>query len=293
MKPPVLLIINPIARHASERNIRKAVDILRSTGVEVRLFLTGKRGDAEEEAREAARNDLPLIIAAGGDGTINEVLNGIVYSKTALAILPMGTTNVLAKELGVPEKVEGAISVALNGAVHKACVGKIVLLHPSPVSRYFCLMAGVGFDGEAVYRFDHSLKKLSGKGAYVLSGLKTLMSYSPGPLAITLDGETLAGYSAVIGKASKYGGNFKVTPDASLLNPDFYACILQGRRRSDVLRYLAGILTGKHTGFRDVLYRKVSSVEIEGDARIQVDGDYVGKTPAIITAEPYALRLIF
>ncbi len=293
MNPPILLIANPAAKRASERKIQKAVELLRAQGHEVDLYLTKKRGDAEIAARAAAERDIPLIIAAGGDGTINEVLNGIVHSKTAMAILPMGTTNVLAKEIGVPENVEGSIRVALNGSSHNVCTGKISLLHPTPVSRRFCLMAGIGFDGEAVYAFSQSVKKFSGKGAYILGGLKTLMSYKPGLLAFSLDGETLSGYSAIIGNASKYGGNFRVTPDASLLKPDLQVCIMQGRRRVDVLRYLVGILTGRHVRFKDVLCRKVSSVEVTGDARVQIDGDYAGRTPAIITAEPYALRLIF
>ena len=294
MKPSIILIANPVAKRASVKKIKRATEILRSSGCEVDIFLTSKKGDAEDFARKISGEGGSTIIAAGGDGTINEVINGIAHTETALAVLPMGTTNVLAKELGIPENVEGAINAFLKGKAHSASLGKIAFSrHASRVTRYFSLMAGIGFDGEAVYNFRQSLKKFSGKGAYIVGGLKTLLKYSPEPLSFVVNGEIYTGYSAIIGNVSKYGGNFKVTPDASILNPELYAFIMQGRKRSDFLRYFGGILRGRHLEFKDIKYLKAASVEIKGNARIQIDGDYLGETPASVTVENDAVKLIF
>ena len=104
MRSSLLLIANPAAKGASGNRIEQAAMLFQSEGYDVNISLTGKKGDAEEYAREAARKGIPLIVAAGGDGTFNEVINGIVHTDTSMAILPMGTTNVLAKELGIPEE---------------------------------------------------------------------------------------------------------------------------------------------------------------------------------------------
>jgi len=294
MNSPVILIANPVAKRASEQKIQKAVSLLRSAGYEVRVYLTQKRGDAEERAREAAGDSAPLVIAAGGDGTMNEVINGIANSGTAMAIVPLGTTNVLAKELGVPEDVAGATELVLRGKVNSVSLGRVsCVFHSSAVSLYFCLMAGVGFDGEAVYGVSGSLKRHSGKGAYIFSGLKTLITYSPVDLKFTISGTIYTGYFAIVGKASKYGGNFKITPDAKLHDPHLHIVIMHGKRRRDILRYLYGIFRGRHLQLNDITSLKGESVRIEGIARIQVDGDYLGTTPATITVVPDALKLIY
>lgn len=294
MNSPIVLIANPAAKRCSEKKTQKAVELLGSSGREVILRLTEKRGDAEEMARNAAEGGSSLIVASGGDGTFNEVVNGMAGTDAVMAILPMGTTNVLAKELGIPENVEEAVRVALKMKAHTVSLGRITVVSGSwTASRHFCLMAGIGFDGETVRSVGRILKKSSGKGAYIMGGLKTLVTYSPEALTFTVNGEVYYGYFGIIGKASKYGGNFKVTPDARLEDPGLYICIMHGKKRADLIRYAFGILTGRHLGFKDITYRKANSIKVEGNACIQVDGDYIGKTPATITVAPYSLKLIY
>jgi diacylglycerol kinase (ATP) len=294
MNSPIVLIANPAAKRCSERKIRKAVELLGSSDREVILRLTERRGDAEEMARREAEKGSSLIVASGGDGTFNEVINGIANTETGMAILPMGTTNVLAKELGIPENVEGAVRVALRMKTHTVSLGRITLLSGSlPTDRHFCLMAGIGFDGDTVRSVSTALKKRSGKGAYIMGGFKTLMTYSPEPLTFTVNEEVCSGYFGIVGKASKYGGNFRVTPDARLENPDLYVCIMHGKKRMDLVRYALGILTSRHLGFKDVTYRRASYVRVEGNAFVQIDGDYIGRTPATITVAPNSLKLIY
>ncbi len=294
MKSSIIIIFNPIAKGASGRKISKASDFLESKGYKVKILTTKNKGHAEILAREAIKENPSLIIAGGGDGTFNEVINGIVGSDIPMAILPMGTTNVLAKELGLSESVKGALKVAIRRTPKSVSVGKISITHHSSViSRYFLLMAGIGFDGEAVFRIKEAIKKISGKGAYIISGFETLLNYNPKELIIDIDGKRHYGYSVIISKVAKYGGNFKITPDASLTDPSFYVCLFKGKRRFDILKYVIGIILGNHLRFADVEYIKATHVRVEGDAHIQIDGDYFGKGNAEIEIVPDALRLLF
>jgi len=294
MKSSIVLIFNPIATKASGRKIARASHFLRSKGYKAEIFFTEQKGHAESLAREAVKESPSLIIAAGGDGTFNEIVNGIAGSEIPMAILPLGTTNVLAKELGLPETVDDALEVALNGTPKTVSLGKIyITCHSSLVTRYFLLMAGIGFDGEAVFRINETIKKISGKGAYIFSGLKTLSAFNPDKLILDMDGKTYTGYSVIISKVAKYGGNFKITPDARLTDPFFYVCLFKGKGRLDILRYVTGIVAGKHLGFRDVEYVRAKNINVEGDAHIQIDGDYFGRSPARIEVVPDTVRLVF
>lgn len=336
----IVLIGNPIAGGGALRKIKKAVNILKNKGFNVNLMLTSQKGDAESFARRISieqqssraveqqkelsdSNSLLvttdsslLVIAAGGDGTYNEVANGLVHSDIPMAILPLGTTCVLAKELGIPSTIEKALDIAINGREQTVHIGRITcnkLAHSSSlidanltishepstishtVTRYFLLMAGIGFDGEAVFGIKEKLKRYSGKGAYILSGLKALLKYNPSSIVISLrNGETKkTGYTAIVGKASCYGGTFKITPDARLTDPYLYVFVTHNKGRFDLLRYVAGIIKGTHLSFKDISYCSASEIEIQGNAHIQIDGDYIGTTPAKIDVVPDALKIIF
>ena len=294
MKSSIILICNPAAKSMSEAKIERARRLLEQKDYRVELLLTKQRGEAEQLAKDATKRAPYMIIAAGGDGTFNEVANGIAGSEIPMAILPMGTTNVLAKELGIPDTVEGALEAALNNKPKSVSLGRIAIVRDaSPVSRYFILMAGIGFDGEAVFGINETFKKISGKGAYLYSGVKTLLQFDPDKLAVTVDGKTYTAFSVIVGNASKYGGNFRVTPDARLTEPILYVCLFKGQKRVDTFRYILGIVTGSHLKFADVEYLKARHIEIKGHAHIQIDGDYFGMTPAEISIVPNALRLIF
>ncbi len=292
MKSSIIFIANPIAKNASVRKIERASAALRRRGFLVDTLLTRRRGDAELFARQAAGKMPYRIIVGGGDGTINEVVNGVAGSDVPLALLPLGTTNVLAKELGVPEDMGGAIEVALSRPPRAVCLGKIDAECQSS-SRYFCLMAGIGLDGKAVYDVSAAIKKISGKAAYILSGIRNIVSYSPPELLLRVDGAEYGGYGAIICKASKYGGHFRVAPDARLDQPFLYTCIFRGRRRRDLIRYALGILSGRHLKFDDVVYVKSSEVEIRGSAHIQIDGDYLGRSPAKVSVARDIVKLIY
>ncbi len=293
MKSLIVIISNPAARTSSRKKIGRAVAYLQNKGFETELLFTETKGHAEELARKAASGRPHLIVAAGGDGTINELLNGMVMSETPLAILPLGTTNVLARELSLSGSVEDAMERAITGQVRTICLGRIkISLDSLPVVRHFCLMAGVGFDAAAVHGVNSMLKKISGRGAYIVSGISNLIGYHPSELLFSVDERQYRGYAAIIGNASRYGGNFKVTPDADILDSSLYICIFRGGNRTDLLRYAAGVVRGTHLKQKDIIYLQASRITIAGNAHIQIDGDYLGTTPAEITIVKDALRLV-
>jgi YegS/Rv2252/BmrU family lipid kinase len=294
MNSLIVIISNPASRTFSFKKVQLASNYLKQNGFEPRLLYTAQKGHGSELARAALSEKPHLIVAAGGDGTINEVINGMVGSDIPLGILPMGTTNVLAKELGIPEAIEGACAKLLTGSPKTVSLGKIVSTSQQPpASRYFCLMAGIGFDAGAVRGVSGKIKRLSGEGAYILSGIRHFFRYNPDELLFVIDGKEYTGYAAIIGKASRYGGRFRVNPDADIRDPYFYLCLLTGKNRRNLLRFAGGIIMGSHLKNPDVRYMKASHIEIRGATDIQLDGDYFGTTPATISIAPDALRLIF
>lgn len=294
MKSLVIVIYNPAARRASEGKIASATAYLEKKGFAVELLRTETIGHARLLAADAQKRKPRLMIAAGGDGTINEVINGIVRTDTPLGVLPLGTTNVLAKELDIPEDICSALETAVTSGPRRVSLGMIETGSGKDLSvRFFCLMAGIGLDGKAVYGVNSAVKKISGKAAYILSGIQNIIGYSPEKLTFIVDGKEYSGYSAVIGKAAKYGGHFKVTPDATLLDPSLFVCLFKGGRRRDLLRYVIGVIRGKHLTYRDVVYLKAMEIEVRGNAHIQIDGDYLGLTPAKVSTARDVLTLMY
>ena len=314
MRKEVILIGNPVAGGGAAGRIDKAARIIKNKGLDIRVLLTGKRGDAEafakqisaEYGRSPAHNTPLLVIAAGGDGTYNEVANGLARSDIPMAILPLGTTSVLAKELNIPGDIGKSLDIALGGEVRNVHLGKITLHPPIPplskggskggcsslLTRYFLLMAGIGFDGETIFGISERVKKLTGKGAYIISGLKTVLRYNPPLLTIKAPDRTVAGYVAIISKASRYGGAFRVAPDADLEDPFFYVFVTRKKGRLDLIRYVSGIVTGGHLKYSDISYFRAEELSVEGHAHIQIDGDYGGVTPATLSIARDALKLV-
>ena len=295
----VNLIVNPIAGNKALRSIKNIEDLLNKKA-SLTTFITQKKGDAELFAKQiSSQFSVPssqLIIVAGGDGTFNEVINGILLSKESaakktivpLALIPLGTTNVLAKELNIPENVGKAVHLALTGTAKKISLGRIN-------GRYFALMAGIGFDGEAVLRAKDSIKKISGKEAYIFSGINALIKYNPSLIEVKTSEGTFTGYTAVVGKAKCYGGNFHVTPQASLTEPLLDLCLFKGKTRKDLVRFIIGVIRERHLNFNDVFYGKFSEMEITSneEVHVQIDGDYFGTLPAKIDVVKDAISLVW
>jgi diacylglycerol kinase (ATP) len=288
------LIANPkTGRYASRRRpVQELASQLQSLGIKVDLRLTAGPGEATEIAARAARNGSSDIVVAGGDGTINEAIQGLTGTKARLAIIPRGTANVLARELGLPLDDAQAAVVAAKGKSRKIYLG-LAINETTHESRHFVLMAGIGLDASVVRRVQPSLKKRIGKGAFWISGLSHLATWNPRPFTLEIDGSKYSATFATIGKSAKYGGDLAITPGARLDEREFEICIIQTTSR---LRYLHLLSYAMREGMprdkAEVQFVKAVSVKAYGDAQVQVDGELLGQLPMRFEIAPHSLEVI-
>ncbi|MCA0350751.1 MAG: diacylglycerol kinase family lipid kinase [Chloroflexi bacterium] len=286
----VTVILNPNAGNAHQRRaIAQGITEWRSNqGWQVRLRETRKAGDATSFAREEAkRND--LIVAAGGDGTINEVMNGLVGTDTALGALPVGTGNVWVRELQQSLNPLHAARQLADGHVELVDVGQAN-------ERYFLLMAGVGLDA-AITREVHSAdKKRLGRLAYVIKSLPVLWRLRGTRTRISLDGQPLKGNAlfVLISNSRLYGGVLNIAYRAAMRDGMLDVCTMMGDSALDAPKLLAGILFRGYGVIQGLEYVQAREIEIacSKPLPIQVDGDAIGTTPMTFRVVPQALRVL-
>jgi diacylglycerol kinase (ATP) len=290
-----ILISNPkTGRYASRRlpAIDEIYNQLKSIGLEVELISTTGPGDATQIAAEAGRSGVTDVIVSGGDGTINEALQGLVGTPARLGILPRGTANVLACELGLPLDCRRAAGVIAQGQTRRIHVG-CALDEKSGVKRYFLLMAGVGLDASVVRRVHPGLKKVFGKGAFWFSGLSHLADWKPKAFEIEVDGQRFTATFATIGKAASYGGDLTVTPRAQLDQPDFEICVIDSTSRLRYLYLLSHAMrSGMPPGRRGVKFFRATQARATGEAAVQVDGELIGTLPMTFEIAPESIDVI-
>lgn len=282
MARKVTLISNPkTGRYGSRRlrPIRAVASQLESLGVEVALKLTAGPGDATEIASRAAHNGSSDVIVAGGDGTINEAVQGLAGTKARLGIIPRGTANVLARELKLPLDDEQATVVAARGNARRIHLGAAIE-ETTGTKRLFVLMAGIGLDASVVRGVRPRLKKQIGKGAFWISGLSHLADWKPHPFTLEIEGRSYSATFAAIGNGPRYGGDLAITPGARLDEPAFEICIIDTVSRLRYLHLLSYALrTGMPHDQPEVEFLKTATVRAVGDAPVQVDGELIGQLP--------------
>lgn len=290
-----ILISNPkTGRYASRRlrPIQETVSQLKSLGLDVELKLTTRPHEATEIAARAARNGSADVIVAGGDGTINEAIQGLAGTKARLGIIPRGTANVLARELGLPLDEQEAAAVAARGKSRRIHLG-LAIDEKSGVSRHFALMAGIGLDASIVRHVRPRLKKRIGKGAFWISGLSHLASWSPRAFKLEIDGREYTATFAAIGKAPRYGGDLAITPGARLDEPEFEVCIIETSNRFRYLRLLSyAVRDGMPRDNPAVQFIKTDKVRAFGNAQVQIDGELIGELPMRFEIAPHSLEVI-
>lgn len=230
----------------------------------------------------------PLIIVAGGDGTFNAVINGLKANSATLAILPIGTSNVLAAELGIKTVTTG-IEKITRGNTRPLSVGLLEMEHGS---RRFVLMAGIGLDGTVVRDIRPLAKRLFKKGAYAFSALTSTFRWDPALIEITTDERRLECHSVIICSASRYGGNFILAPEADIFSPELTAvCICKNERR-EYIRMAYQLFCKKGDLSSKRISIPVTGLDIHGVKPIQIDGDFVGYSPAKVTTVQDFARII-
>jgi len=274
----LLVIHNPTAGRRQRRCLAAVLNALGKQGVAFRLHETASAGDAERAARNCG-SDIDVVVAAGGDGTVNEVVNGLMLregsSRLALAIIPIGTINVLARDLRLPRQADALARLLAQGQtrdIHIGCAN----------GRFFTLMCGVGMDAHVANRTSLRLKKWIGKLAYVLQGLRELAAGVPRRYRVEIDGaEMVEASSVIVAKSRFYGGEFQLAPKADIGRPEFQVCLFLRGGWWSTLLYLIGMGTGhldRMPGYRTVAARTVRITGHDGDP-VQVDGDCRGFLP--------------
>ena len=284
----VLLVYNP----AAGRGRTRLGDILRrleAHGCAVTLRATEGPGDAARIVRTGSEG-YDVVAVAGGDGTINEAANGLadLPNPPALAIIPFGTANVLAWEIG--------LGIDAARTARTIAEGQPLEVHTGLINgRRFLMMAGVGFDAAVVASVDTRIKRLFGKGAYVWRMVVEMFRYRYPMFTVTVDGVVYRAASAVVAKGHFYGGQFICAPAASLTDPSFEICLFLRGGRWHVLRYSVALALGRLEALSTIRIVRGNDVTIDGPAGapVQADGELAAELPATIRVSPQRLNLLY
>ena len=283
------LVINPTAGGYSPTRCAAITAALEGCGFTPEVLSTEGPDDAGGFARRICAGEAePFIIAGGGDGTVNGVVNGLAPGRATLAVIPMGTSNVLAREIGIVS-IDDALRRIARGRARSMSVG---LLEKGEVSRHFLLMAGIGFDGAVVEQVRPGEKRALKQGAYILSALRCLCSWEEELFEVTADGKRIACHSVVVCNGARYGGKFLMAPGADIFTPRFDLVCITGNRRGTYVRAATRLLSGRGLAGKDVALLKGSDVTIGGARPVQLDGDYVCHAPVRLRAVRDFVRLI-
>jgi len=283
----VFIIHNPTS--GRRRGILRQVLVhLEQIGCRVTVQHTSHRDHARELAAQVSQSEYDRLVVSGGDGTINEAINGLTPDSPPVAIIPRGTANVLAAEIGLGADPKVIAETIVNGEARPVSLGAIN-------GRKFLLMAGVGFDACVVATVSSALKRAIGKGAYVVASLRQMIRGDFPRFSVLIDGVLYDAASVVVANAHYYGGKYVCAPEAGLESPLLQVCLFERGSRFHVAVYGLALVLGllpKAPGYRIVPATRVEIHQPQG-AAIQSDGDFVGATPAQVTVTPQAVRLLF
>ena len=283
----VLVIYNPTAGWRRRKRFSKSLRQLARLGCAVTVRETLAQGEARTFAAEGAGQGYDAIVVAGGDGTINEVAAALAFTTERVAVIPIGTANVLATELGLPKRPEAIAQTIVNGPERSIHFGRLG-------DRHFVMMAGVGFDARVVAAMGTGLKQVLGKYAYAVGALRELMRHKPARFQIRLDNETVEAAGVIIANGRRYAGRYVVAPKANLEDPVLHAVLFLRRGRIAALFYALSMLLGTLPRSRGVRIVEVRAGAIEGPEGepVQADGDPAGTTPVEFRVAGRRLTLI-
>jgi diacylglycerol kinase (ATP) len=298
-----LLIHNPNAGNGGNgrrRLIDQARQILASGGIEAELAETTGPGHATEIAEQAVRDHRQLVIACGGDGTLNEVVNGLAnYSnghRVPLALLPGGTANILAKELDLPWDIPRAARRLIHGEVREIALGLATPAEQPGRKRYFLSVAGGGPDGMIVYSVDLGLKARVGILAYWWQGAREVLRYTFPRFRVRTGDRELEATLVVVGRTKNYGGPFKITDQADLFEDRFEVMALTTQSGLRYLSYLPTLWMGNLRREEGVHFWKAEALVCEpldsSPVYAQVDGEPLARLPIEFSIVPRALKLL-
>jgi len=304
-----LLLYNPLSggRHARRNAVVDAVvNVLQNAGLELTISQTGSSASAPEQARQAATQECDTVFVCGGDGTVHDVLQGLVGSQTALAVIPLGTGNVLAHDLGVPLNPVRAASAALTSQRRRISVGRIDFQNFQGVrsSRYFTVAAGIGVDAHLFYSLNTSIKTRLGMPAYYFQATWLWLTHRMTCFEVELSPTTgtytkyrdVSDLLAV--RPTKFGGLLReLAPGASLSRRDLQLVLFRTRNRLSYLAFVIRCMLGQRwnvAGVEAPSAQRVQCRTLSPTPRIYVetDGELVGTLPAEISMLQDALTIL-
>lgn len=286
-----IIIANPAsgAFPPHTHHFDEALAILHNHGWRVDLWYTNARGEGEKLARKAVEQKANLVIAAGGDGTINEIIQGLAGSETALGILPSGTVNVWARELGIPLDDVGACGVLVNGQTRRIDLGYVN-------GRYFLLMVGIGFDGEVTQAVERKPLKRLGVLGYALAALWLGPGYRSFSVVVQIDEYMVKtrALQIIIGNTQLYAGGIKFTWQAKCDDGLLDLCIVRKRDFWGRIVVLWDFFLRREQRRLWVRYDTFKRIKIDTPEPVafQIDGEAAGHTPAIFSVVPGALKVV-
>lgn len=291
------LVYNPLSGQRDlKAHLLEARELLISRGWSVEWFVEDDPQKITALAKEAALAGYDVVIAAGGDGTISRVVNGLARTETALGVLPTGTGNVWAQEMGIPvsrifsrRAILEAAEVLLHGEVRQVDLG-------TAGEHYFLMWAGIGLDAKITEEVRHDLRRQMGNIVVWVTGVQVARRYSGTRASITVDGQKMTKRMifTIVGNAQLYGGLVRITPVARMDDGLLDVCIFKGEGFPATLRHLVSLFSRHHMRSPRVEYYQGESVLVNAESPLPVhlDGDPMGHTPMTFGVAPKALRVL-
>lgn len=298
-----VIIYNPASgrRRHKMHDIEEAIRVLNDAGITAEAVATAHAGSATEIARKAVRDGRQMVIVCGGDGTINEAVNGLAGSRVPMAVLPAGTANILAKEIGIPWNIPKAARLIAGGQLVRVALGEIAWSEDSKdgsalKTRHFLCVSGAGPDGAIVHGVDAAKKLRMGILAYWQEGLRQFFSYGFPRFRVQSREHEITASLIVVGRTKYYGGPFRITTGASLFEDAFEIVAYEGRNRFGVLMCLPAIWLGclrRVPGIHAWKTTELTCETIEPEEIFsQVDGEAAAALPLRFRIVPDALTLV-
>ena len=267
------LITNPRSGRGGI-DLTQVLPVLKAHGWEVEVRHKLKGGMATELAKQAAREGFDVVVNCGGDGTLNEIINGLTGTDVAVGCLPGGTVNLWSKEMGISSDLAVAALQLVGARRRKVDVGQ--LSQDNQKSQFFLLMAGLGFDGTVISRVSKPLKNRIGKLEVGLAGIQALASFKPGFLQVEMDEISWQGHTGqiIIGNTRQYGGFTSFTPQAYIDDGLLDICILPETNPLGFPRQIFDLLVKKHPDPKESQIYRAASIKIQSSVplKIQLDG---------------------
>jgi diacylglycerol kinase (ATP) len=297
-----------------DTELDRAIGIIQSAGVRTDLTVCNSSQEATIHARFAVAAGSDTVFACGGDGTIHDVIQELAGTQVALAILPFGTANALAHDLGIPLRPSAAAQVAVNGRVRRIPVGRIEYhdFNDKPAHRYFTVAAGVGVDAHLFYKLNRDLMKKGGMAAYYLKAWNLWATHRMRRFEVDyVNGSGMrqqAALTELLAVRIRFFGNIlrELVPGAHLDCPDLRAIMCRTDSRTAYLRYITGALLGRRWNIdgidlvscSEVVCKLPEPAKVDSDGTnkdrvyVEADGELLGRLPARMTMQADALSLV-